>query len=660
MISSTIPKFRSTYQDLSSLTSKSGANFISSYQASIKDIESNLALENKSILRPLVTRDIPFCMSNIEQQLQNLGAVGGGTSPIDLGAIPKGPRGTLMQLYWQLPEDCDRLQRFQIEYEQVLDSIEQRGSWSGVLEDSKEDEKEPQYYEVLGNELSAYVDYLCVGYTYRFRIRSANEAGFGMWSDPITAQTVGFPFTLEYTKKIHRITIPAFGSYRITVKGAKAADGLMHKGGRGAVISAVVSLKAGDVLILLCGGMSSRHHYHSGGGGGSFVVLNEVSQESLLIAAGGGGGTRGADANDFSGSDANIYEDGFDGRGSCFGVGGKNGGPGGDATSSGGEPWSWGGGGAGFMQDSCTAQGFLAGGHGGQNGGFGGGGAVGMYGGGGGGGFSGGGGGRGGGGGGSYVTPTAVDVTRSVGNEDHGSICIEEVVPPYPVSNSFQRASSNSSTGGASTTGSSTNLMSQLSSSSFSTTPKLSTMTSNSDGSNGGTVGVIPEEPELLHQSPSSTEQIETDPPIHFTAVSEVVSMVPNLYVGGPPPMVQVASTMLPAQSAQNMVPKSNVSSQHSKTDFDRRHNISPPMSHHQQLEPVSSSVAVQQPQQQLQQVQQQQLQILQQQHQQLQQSIQPVSQAVPQLRSTTTSPPLTAVQQQSANTGQPPFAYHQ
>jgi hypothetical protein len=680
-------RYRTAYQDLNSLTTRSDVNFISAYRMSIQSIESSLDLKDKSLLRPLLNREIPFCMSNIEKQLQNLGAVGGGVMPIELGAATSGPQGTLMQLYWQLPEGCGRLHRFQIEYEQVFESsIERRGS--GLVEADGEKDNEPQYYEVPGNELIAFVDYLCLGFTYRFRIRSANDAGFGMWSDPIVAQSIGFPFTLEYTKKIHRIIIPSFGSYRITVKGAKAADGLMHKGGKGAIISAVVSLKAGDVLILLCGGMSSRHHYHSGGGGASFVSLNEISPESLLIAAGGGGGTRGADANDFDGSDASLYEDGLDGQGNYFGAGGKIGGPGGDADdgSNGEEPWSWGGGGAGFMQDSTTAQGFVAGGHGGQNGGFGGGGSVGMYGGGGGGGFSGGGGGRGGGGGGSYVISTAMEVKRTVGNEGHGSIVIEKVVPPYPISNSFQRVSTD---GGISTGSSSSiaNLESQLSSSSFSRA-----VTTSSNGSNGQ-MGNIQEDPELLQQtSPSSTEQVEPDNHPVFTIegnphlVQEEFTIIPSLMTGhgnapagiysqtktsGPGPSQQypaaVSSVMKPAQSAQNIgdgVQQQWPMHQHSVPYLpnpekvpdeipQRRHNTSPPMTQQRpHLDPSVSSVTVQ-----LQQQQQQQQQPQQQQQQQqiLETQLQPMQQqqllgqhvSVSQLRpaTTTTSPPTTTVQ---------------
>ena len=545
----TTTKYRNVYQILNGLISKADIDFVLVYQSSIRDIESLLNNEDKSLLRPLITQDIPFCISkDVKKQLSSLGAVGGGLTPTDLECSPNGSRGTLMELYWQLPEKCGKLLRFQIEHEQVLDSsIERRGSGMVEIGDKTFVQNEPQYYEVAGNELSTFVDYLCPGYNYRFRIRSANDAGFGMWSDPIISMTTAFPFTLEYTKKIHRIIIPTYSCYRITVRGAKAADGMIHKGGKGAIISATISLKAGDVLILLCGGMSSRHHYHSGGGGGSFVALNEISQESLLIAAGGGGGTRGADSNDFDGTDACIDEKGCDGRGEYFGCGGENGGPGEDGRDiSNPEGPSWGGAGAGFMQDSSTALSFIAGGHAGQNGGFGGGGAVGMYGGGGGGGYSGGGGGRGGGGGGSYVISTAVEVSRSVGNEGHGSIHMEKVDPPYPCSNPFLNRGTSSS--GTESNASSSHLSDRSlaidgSSSSLSTKPVVSS-------SNCTSISTIPES-EYVHQSPASTGQVmdhisgdpvvfsiddSDDPDPTLTRVSEVFTMVPTIPLGNPAP----------------------------------------------------------------------------------------------------------------------------
>ena len=467
-------------------------------------MESLLEGEDQSLLRPVVNQDIPFCISSdVVNQLDTLGAVGGGVTPIDFECNPKGARGSLMEVIWQLPERCGRLHRFEVEFEQVQDSSVGQGSGSVDQGDLVYNQKEPQFYEVPGTQLSAFVDHLCPNYTYHFRIRSANDAGFGMWSDPIVGKCAGFPFTLEYTKKIHRITIPISGYYRITAKGAKAADGLVYKGGKGAIMSASFSLKCGDVLIMLVGGMSSRHHYHSGGGGGTFVAVNDISQDSLLIAAGGGGGTRGADSHDCDGTDANIYEDGLDGLTANGARGGRAGGKGDDAiddTNPTGP--TWGNGGAGFMEDSSTAFSFVAGGHGGQNGGFGGGGAVGLFGGGGGGGYSGGGGGRGGGGGGSYVKSTGCDVSRDVGNEGHGSICIERVEPPYPNSNTFlNRVPSSTDSSNSSHVN---RLESQTSTSSIGTNKQPNTMASSTSVSTN--ISTIPED--NLYQSPANTAQV--------------------------------------------------------------------------------------------------------------------------------------------------------
>ncbi len=502
-VMNTVTEYRNAFQSLNSLLSKSDSDFLLLYRKIFHDVEPLLGGEDQSLLRPLVNQDIPFCISNdIVKQLSSLGAVGGGLTPIELECVPTGSRGTLMELYWRLPERCGKLNRFEIEYEQVQESN------IGIVEmgDLVYTQKEPQFYEVPGSQLTAFVDHLCPNYTYRFRIRSANDAGFGMWSEPIIGKCNDFPFTLEYTKKIHRIIIPISGYYHITVKGAKGEDGMVCKGGRGAIISASFSLKCGDILIMLVGGKSSRHDYHSGGGGGSFVAVNEISQGSLLIAAGGGGGTRGADSNDFDGSDANVLEDGFDGRGVDAGKGGRAGGRGEDARDSFNfEGPTWGNGGAGFVENSSTAFSFSSGGHGGQNGGFGGGGAVGMYGGGGAGGYSGGGGGRGGGGGGSYVSSAGCEVTRDIGNEDHGSIYIEKVEPPYPISNSFlNRVPSGGNESSNSSNSQVQRLESQVSSSSLSNKPN----TMASSGSVATSIGTIPEHSDSVYQSPASTAQV--------------------------------------------------------------------------------------------------------------------------------------------------------
>ncbi len=318
---------------------------------------------------------------------------------------------------------------YQIEYEYLpnksVTGLRGSGTDPGTYHNT-----EPHYVNIPGNVLGSYIDDLCPGFTYRFRICAANAAGLGMWSDPVIGTSEDFPVTMNYTKRIHRLRIPISGYYRIHAEGAKARDGMVRTGGRGAIITATFALKAGDVLSVLCGGMSQLNICNTGGGGGTFVVVNETTKENLLIAAGGGGGTRGLDEHDLDGDDANLETWGTDGRGHEHGKGGKDGSQGKDASKFQGPSWGYGG--AGYLENSSTARSFLNGGTGGSNGGFGGGGAVGMYGGGGGGGYSGGGGGRGGGGGGSYVRKDGIDVEKKVGNEGHGMVFIEKVAPPYP------------------------------------------------------------------------------------------------------------------------------------------------------------------------------------------------------------------------------------
>ena len=426
-------EFVDANEDLNTLLPKSDAEFLLKYLVVAQKLEKMLREDDKSLYRPVAHQDIPFYVpKDIQHELLLLGAVGGGPTPTEIECQPSGERGNLMRLYWQLPPNCGDVLHYQVEYEYVPNkqTIGWRGS--GVLDTSYHD-TEPHYIEIPGNVLNSYISNLCPGYAYRFRIRSSNAAGLGMWSNPVTGCSQDFPFNLGYTKKIHCIRIPHNGCYRITAEGAKGKDGQRCSGGRGAIISATFSLKAGDVLIILCGGMSELQYCNTGGGGGTFVAVNEITKENLLIAAGGGGGTRGFDDRDEDGCDASLDPSGTDGRGHEHGKGGVDGGPGEDANSSTFIGPCWGYGGAGFLQNSSSARSFSNGGDGGQYGGFGGGGAVGVYGGGGGGGYSGGGGGRGGGGGGSYVRDDGIDVEKKIGNEGHGSVTIEKVSPPYPI-----------------------------------------------------------------------------------------------------------------------------------------------------------------------------------------------------------------------------------
>ena len=409
------------------------SGFFASYPDIKTRMEELVVTEDRSLLVPLSSHEIPVYVSQeICSKLPTLGSVCGGRAPSELQAEPNANKCDLLSLSWEMAGNISETQGFDVSFEQVIRDL---GAVLGDVSDNhKYLQREPQYQRVTGKELRTYVDFLCPGYTYRFKVRSINAAGSGMWSDSVTAMCKDFPINIEYTKRIHRIRIPQNAHYKITARGAKATDGLRFSGGKGAAISATFSLKQGDVLIVLCGGMSQRHEYSSGGGGGTFVALNEVNRENLLIVAGGGGGTRGCDESDFDGANASLEPNGTDGLGREHGKGGVDGGPGEDANLPDFRGPCWGYGGAGALVDSNSgmSMSFVNGGNGGRNGGFGGGGAVGSWGGGGGGGFSGGGGGRGGGGGGSYVRSDATLVEKKVGNEGAGSIQIDKAKLPYP------------------------------------------------------------------------------------------------------------------------------------------------------------------------------------------------------------------------------------
>ena len=431
--------FKSAYGEvIGLLASVPDSSFFTSYPDIKTRMEELVLTEDRSLLVPLCSHEIPVYVSQeICSKLPTLGSVCGGRAPSELQAEPNANKCDLLSLSWEMAGNISETQGFDVSFEQVIRDL---GAVLGDVSDNhKYLQREPQYQRVTGKELRTYVDFLCPGYTYRFKVHSINAAGPGMWSDSVTALCKDFPINIEYTKRIHRICIPQNGHYKITARGAKATDGLRFSGGKGAIISATFSLKQGEVLIILCGGMSQRHEYSSGGGGGTFVALNEANRENLLIVAGGGGGTRGCDEGDFDGANASLGPNGTDGLGREHGKGGIDGGPGEDANLPDFRGPCWGYGGAGALVDSNSgmSMSFVNGGNGGRNGGFGGGGAVGLWGGGGGGGFSGGGGGRGGGGGGSYVRSDATFVEKKVGNEGAGSIQIDRAELPYPPESNF-------------------------------------------------------------------------------------------------------------------------------------------------------------------------------------------------------------------------------
>ena len=135
-----------------------------------------------------------------------------------------------------------------------------------------------------GKALNHFVNAICPGYTYQFRIRCRIASGWGMWSKSIVSKFDDFPCTVGFISKIVTVQIPSAGHYRITAKGAKAADSDHFKGGRGAIISATFLLQKGDLLEILSGGMSKCQNCHLGGAGGTFVsVNNQRIFENLLV-----------------------------------------------------------------------------------------------------------------------------------------------------------------------------------------------------------------------------------------------------------------------------------------------------------------------------------------------------------------------------------------
>ena len=381
-------------------------------------IIDQLLLEgNKTYLKPITDCSLPFYVDEgFDDVIDKLGMIGGGAVPSNLQCnMIKGG----LYLQWSLASERAPIIEYELEYEAINAHTEvQRLTINPAPE----------------NCLHC-VDGLSPGYSYCFRLRSRNNAGLGIWSHPVIGRMDDFPLEIGCTEEFMKIRIPNAGSYRITARGAKAADGQAHTGGRGAIITATFFLDANSILEILVGAMSQLMESNSSGGaGGTFVLLSPTNgKRELLVAAGGGGGAGGLDQQDRNGYDANTEEHGFGGAGADSGAGGVDSNAGKDAETRAAARVPLGFGGAGYLESSSTASCVMHKGNGGKNGGgFGGGGSAAQQGAGGGGGYSGGGGGRGGGGGGSFVHPNGMDVQKHVGNMSHGSVLIEatDVVLP--------------------------------------------------------------------------------------------------------------------------------------------------------------------------------------------------------------------------------------
>ena len=313
--------------------------------------------------------------------------------------------------------------------------------------------------------ISAYVAPAAAGlYPFTtFTFTNMNTTGLnGPTSISYGASTPGYGtasvMTLSAGRQIW--TVPATGSYTITVVGAHGAMGISgttgSRGGRGAYLTGTVNLTQNQIIRILVGQAGSYNNEHGGGGGASLVYNDSTS--ALMFVAGGGGGTRqaapingydaslgtfgtcSASSGDTSGAVNNNTTFTYNGTVASVGGGGIEGNPSGYGDSGAGIN----GNGRDDSTTSTVATAILIGtavgggsGQGGQ-GGFGGGGSGhGGNGGGGGGGYTGGNGGFLAGGGGSYIntgivtsSSLAVDIARSYvlsGSAVHGYVTITKL-----------------------------------------------------------------------------------------------------------------------------------------------------------------------------------------------------------------------------------------
>ena len=246
---------------------------------------------------------------------------------------------------------------------------------------------------------------------------------------------------VQSSKGYQMWTVPKHGVYNIKAIGASGGCGSDYGasgGGRGASISADVSLKQGDKLIIVVGqkGEDAPGDSDGGGGGGTFVVkvvpqdddnqnivhlpIFDCYVEPIIIAGGGG-----AVSADSTGHDASLSENSTrSNSATAIGEGAKHGdgSGGGGYKSNGKDGYNNSYGGKGFVNGS-------QGGNSNRKGGFGGGGGGNDEYGAGGGGYTGAPGYDGpSGGGGSFVTENATNVTKVIHDKrENGCVVINAV-----------------------------------------------------------------------------------------------------------------------------------------------------------------------------------------------------------------------------------------
>lgn len=170
------------------------------------------------------TGEIPMHLPpDFIDQIEKLGIVGGGSMPTRLKSYV---RDGLLYVSWE-QSDGD-VREYEVSYEPFNDDT---------------DPDSPRVVNQRGSSNEIRLDDIIISVKYLCRVRALNLAGWGVWSHPVVGWIEGFPLEIRYTGEIVTIELPRDGVYSILSFGAKAADGTLRKGGRGAIIGANFKLE---------------------------------------------------------------------------------------------------------------------------------------------------------------------------------------------------------------------------------------------------------------------------------------------------------------------------------------------------------------------------------------------------------------------------------
>lgn len=178
---------------------------------------------------PWTTGEIPIYLPpDFMEQIERLGIIGGGSMPIQLKSFV---RHGLLYVSWE--QSDPEVTEYEISCKDCSDFL--------VTSGHKENPPVSMIHKGSTNEKR--IDSVTIGTKYLFNVRARNLAGWGVWSHSVIGGIDGFPLEIGYTGEIVEIVLPKDGVYSIIAYGAKAADGALRKGGKGAIIGAKFSLK---------------------------------------------------------------------------------------------------------------------------------------------------------------------------------------------------------------------------------------------------------------------------------------------------------------------------------------------------------------------------------------------------------------------------------